>query len=143
MKYAMNEGTMEVPGMMDDKSINFFVVKEPQTGDEMSFVITRCALAPGETLEVSVSRQLSAMSRQLRGFAEQKRYEITVGDPPVGGVGIDAQHTQGGVKINQVMAVFPVDEKNMLIYALSGKRPFDQAHRQYWEQILASYRPAE
>ncbi len=144
MPYVFNEGSLELPSPPEDRSVNVLIVPNPEEhGEPLTLVITRDEMEPGETLEECVKRQLVIISRQLRGFAELKREETLIGTEQIPGILIEAHNSNAGSKIYQWLAIFPVSDRKIFVYALSSVRPFRDAQRQMWKDILASYTPAQ
>jgi len=141
--YTFNEGSLELPSLVTDRSINILVLRDSTMGDPTTLVINRDVFEPGETLEVCVKRQLALLARQMRGIVEVRREPVSVGVTEIPGMLVELHATQAEGKTYQWQVIFPVNEKDLIIYGFTTVKPFNDQHRKTLDAILASYTPPE
>lgn len=134
MKYLINEGTIEVPEGLADRTVNMLMNDD---GKHVSYTISRDKLQGAESLEDFINRQLKDLSRQVSKFSEQERLEIQFGNSPQTGYGIKSFFKQNGREFHQRQAVvLQQDKTSVLIVTGTSFNAWSESDLAAWKAML-------
>jgi hypothetical protein len=140
MNYDINEGTLNIPEGLVDRSVNMLMTSD---GRGMSIVVSRDVLQAGENLEQFIKRQMSDLSRQVTKLQEQGRSETKLGpvnEDGLVGMQIASSFKQHGQVIYQFQAAFVLsDGARVLIFTGTSIAPHTDAEKLTWQQLISSF----
>ncbi|THJ30658.1 DUF1795 domain-containing protein [Lampropedia aestuarii] len=134
MKYLINEGILEIPDNLIDRSVNMLVT---QDGKEVSYTISRDKLQTAEPLTAFIDRQLSDLSRQVSKFVESERIEINFKKSAQTGYQITSSFKQNGREYHQKQMVLVLkDQESVLVVTGTSFEPWSSKNMAAWQSLL-------
>lgn len=139
-RIGMHEGSVCLPFGFEDRTANVFVPGDPQSQPNLS--IARDCLAPDETLEAYIDRQLGMLKARMPAYKVLVRAGEHLGKhPPVlSGERIDAQYKNGSQAIRQRQAAFDFGSGRVLVFSAATPRAFDDSFEALWREWLDSFK---
>lgn len=141
-RIAMHEGSVCLPIGFEDRSANLFVPHDPQRHPNLS--VARDRLAPGETLEEYVDRQLGMLRTRLTShrLLERSSERLGAGDYALLGERLDSHYKNGAQAIRQRQAAFDLGAGRALIFSAATPGALDAPFDLLWRAWLDSFRRA-
>lgn len=134
MKYLINEGIIEIPENLIDRSVNMLMSMD---GKKISYTISRDKLQPEEDLNGFIDRQLKDLSRQLSKFVESDRIEINLKNSPRTGYQIISTFKQNGREFYQRQVVVALkDSESILVVTGTSFAPWTEEEISEWKFML-------
>lgn len=141
MQFHIQEGSFILPEGLQDNSMNMLVTG--RSGLDMSLIMTRDRLQPGETFDMFVERQIKAVTLQVSKFEVQERHaqKAPQTDETVA-VELAQQFKQNGQVIYQRQRTWLLpDRASVLVLTAASVAPITQAQKQAWLAICSSFQP--
>jgi hypothetical protein len=139
-EYVVDEGTIELDGDWDDKSVTALTFPAGSQRPDASFSITRDALPPGApiSLAVYVDQQLSRIAKSCPEFRFIDRHDATIADLPSELVEFTWK-TPDAIVVHQIQAVLMLARK---VLVLTGTAPADKysAYSEVFNSLIMSFR---
>jgi hypothetical protein len=139
-EYVVDEGTLELDGTWDDKSVTALTFPAGSQRPDASFSITRDALPPGSSISLAgyVDQQLAKIAKSCQEFKFIDRREATVADLPSEFVEFTWK-TPDGIVVHQIQAVLILARK---VLVLTGTAAVDKysAFSDVFDALIMSFR---
>lgn len=142
MIYHLDEGILDIPAGLVDRSINMLMAPPGEAG--FSLIVSRDRLETGETLDDFIDRQLKELARQVDQFTEISRQPATPGrkGAPMDTRLLEFHYRQHGQTVHQRQCVMTAaDRRGILILTGSSPIPFDSVQNKRWRHTIESFRP--
>ncbi|MFL9871322.1 DcrB-related protein [Paraburkholderia megapolitana] len=139
MKYLTQECSFDIPSLNDDRTVNVLTLTHPETHGTFQIVVSRDQLIGGEDLSRCMQRQIGLMTRHVTAFKEIARRQVEIGAPGSPALELESTFRQSGSTFHQIQAMTVIDAPRLLVITLSSQTPLTDAHREAWQQLLASY----
>lgn len=141
MQFHINEGSFTLPDGLRDNSMNMLLTGH--SGLDLSLIITRDRLEPGESFEAFVDRQVKAVTLQVSKFSIQERHAQKAPDrDETVAVEFAQQFTQNGQVIHQRQRSWLLpDRASVLVLTAASTAPITDAQKKAWLTICASFQP--
>lgn len=113
------------------------------SGLDLSLIMTRDRLEPGESFEAFIERQIKAVSLQVSDYqiAERHTQKSPDSTEPVA-VELAQQFTQNGQTIYQRQRTWLLpDRARVLVLTAASVVPITDAQKKQWLSICASFQP--
>jgi hypothetical protein len=145
MNFHTNELTIDLPEIINDRSVNMLTVAGPQGGVPFQIVINRDLLLGGETLQQCFDRQVGQMTRQTQAFRAVAKRTLEIGPDKLEGLEIESSFTQSGRHFHQLQAMWVTQTPRILALTLSSPVAISEGQRTIWRQVIESVksRPAD
>jgi hypothetical protein len=141
MQFHINEGVFTLPSGVQDNSMNMLMTGH--SGLDLSLIMTRDRLEPGESFEAFIERQIKAVSLQVSDYQIAERHTQKAPDStePVA-VELAQQFTQNGQTIYQRQRTWLLpDRARVLVLTAASVVPINDAQMKQWLSICASFQP--
>lgn len=141
MQFHINEGVFTLPSGVQDNSMNMLMTGH--SGLDLSLIMTRDRLEPGESFEAFIERQIKAVSLQVSDYqiAERHTQKSPDSTEPVA-VELAQQFTQNGQTIYQRQRTWLLpDRARVLVLTAASVVPITDAQKKQWLSICASFQP--
>ena len=123
MQFHLNEGSFTLPDGLRDNSMNMLLTGH--SGLDLSLIITRDRLDPGESFEAFVDRQIKAVTLQVSKFSIRPTFSIRkfagVGRAVLAGRPMYAPHNAGDAPV--ALPVAPDARADAVITGAGGTTP--------------------
>lgn len=141
MQFHLNEGSFTLPDGLRDNSMNMLLTGH--SGLDLSLIITRDRLEPGESFEAFVDRQIKAVTLQVSKFSIQEKHaQKAPGRDETIAVELAQQFTQNGQVIYQRQRTWLLpDAASVLVLTAASAAPITDAQKKAWLAICASFQP--
>ncbi|WP_422848388.1 DcrB-related protein [Acidovorax sp. M14] len=141
MQFHLNEGSFTLPDGLRDNSMNMLLTGH--SGLDLSLIITRDRLEPGESFEAFVDRQIKAVTLQVSKFSIQEKHAQKAPDrDQTIAVELAQQFTQNGQVIYQRQRTWLLpDAASVLVLTAASAAPITDAQKNAWLAICASFQP--
>ncbi len=141
MQFHLNEGSFTLPDGLRDNSMNMLLTGH--SGLDLSLIITRDRLEPGESFEAFVDRQIKAVTLQVSKFSIQEKHAQKAPDrDQTIAVELAQQFTQNGQVIYQRQRTWLLpDAASVLVLTAASAAPITDAQKKAWLAICASFQP--
>lgn len=141
MQFHINEGVFTLPNGVLDNSMNMLMTGH--SGLDLSLIMTRDRLEPGETFERFVERQTKAVSLQVSDYQIAERHVLKSPDSPeTTAVEFAQQFKQNGQTIYQRQRTWLLpDGARVLVLTAASTAPITEAQKKQWSSICASFQP--
>ncbi len=141
MQFHLNEGSFTLPDGLRDNSMNMLLTGH--SGLDLSLIITRDRLEPGESFEAFVDRQIKAVTLQVSKFSIQEKHAQKAPDrDDTIAVELAQQFTQNGQVIYQRQRTWLLpDAASVLVLTAASAAPITDAQKNAWLAICASFQP--
>jgi len=141
MQFHLNEGSFTLPDGLRDNSMNMLLTGH--SGLDLSLIITRDRLDPGESFEAFVDRQIKAVTLQVSKFSIQQKHAQKAPDrDDTIAVELAQQFTQNGQVIHQRQRTWLLpDAASVLVLTAASASPITDAQKNAWLAICASFQP--
>ncbi|OYD49949.1 DcrB-related protein [Acidovorax kalamii] len=141
MQFHLNEGSFTLPDGLRDNSMNMLLTG--RSGLDLSLIITRDRLEPGESFEAFVDRQIKAVTLQVSKFSIQEKHAQKAPDrDQTIAVELAQQFTQNGQVIYQRQRTWLLpDAASVLVLTAASAAPITDAQKNAWLAICASFQP--
>jgi len=138
--FFINEGTFEVDGDWDDKSVTALTFPSGSQVPEASFTVTREPLSPGGQVSVAdyVDEQLSKLARSCQQFDLIRRDDTIVSEQP-GQVVEFTWKTPDGAVVRQVQAVLMCDTRVLVLTGTAPKGRFAD-YSDVFQKMISTFR---
>jgi len=141
MQFHINEGVFTLPSGVQDNSMNMLMTGH--SGLDLSLIMTRDRLEPGESFEAFIERQIKAVSLQVSDYqiAERHTQKLPEGAEQVA-VELAQQFTQNGQTIYQRQRTWLLpDRARVLVLTAASVVPITDLQKKQWQSICASFQP--
>lgn len=141
MQFHLNEGSFTLPDGLRDNSMNMLLTGH--SGLDLSLIITRDRLEPGESFEAFVDRQIKAVTLQVSKFSIQEKHAQKAPDrDDTIAVELAQQFTQNSQVIHQRQRTWLLpDAASVLVLTAASASPITDAQKNAWLAICASFQP--
>lgn len=141
MQFHLNEGSFTLPDGLRDNSMNMLLTGH--SGLDLSLIITRDRLEPGESFEAFVDRQIKAVTLQVSKFSIQEKHAQKAPDrDDTIAVELAQQFTQNGQVIHQRQRTWLLpDAASVLVLTAASASPITDGQKNAWLAICASFQP--
>lgn len=133
---VFTEGQLDLPPGYEDRTLNVFKPLDP-AGPVIN--VSRDALNEGEALAAYIDRQLAQLAKLLKGWKEESRQPVMLGQQALAGESITASYLRDGKRIYQQQAVFALDDSLVLVITQSKTAALDNGDRTAFSALLQSY----
>jgi len=140
MNFHTNELTIDLPEIINDRSVNVLTVAAPQGGVPFQIIINRDLLLSGESLQQCFDRQVAQMTRQTQVFKAVSKQAVQIGQDRLEGLEIESSFTQTGKTFHQIQAMWVTQAPHLLVLTLSSPVAINDGHRKIWRHALQSLR---
>jgi len=137
MQFHLNEGSFTLPDGLRDNSMNMLLTGH--SGLDLSLIITRDRLEPGESFEAFVDRQIKAVTLQVSKFSIQEKHAQKAPDrDQTIAVELAQQFTQNGQVIYQRQRTWLLpDAASVLVLTAASAAPITDAQKKKFFQTNA------
>lgn len=141
MQFLINEGSFILPEGLRDNSMNMLLTGH--SGLDLSLIITRDRLEPGEAFDAFVDRQIKAVTLQVSKFSIQERHNQKAHErDETVAVELAQQFTQNGQVIYQRQRTWLLpDGGSVLVLTAASAAPITEAQKKAWLAICSSFQP--